>query len=66
MAKLLKKDPHIIELEYRQEKGDPDYGSCMWAVFLFDIERYDMRLCRIAGITPMDGFRRRRARVFFI
>ena len=49
MAKLLKKDPHIIELEYRQEKGDPDYGSCMWAVFLFDIERYDMLIMSDCG-----------------
>lgn len=32
--------PHILRLTYRQEKTDPDYGSCMWAFFDFDIEKW--------------------------
>ena len=29
MAKVELKKPSIITLEFRQEKGDKDYGSCM-------------------------------------
>lgn len=32
--------PHIVRLTYRQQQDDPDYGSCMWAFFDFDTEKW--------------------------
>ena len=32
--------PRIVRIAYHQEKGDKDYGSCMWAYFDFDLDRY--------------------------
>ena len=28
--------PDILRLIYRQDKDDPNYGSCLWAIFDFD------------------------------
>lgn len=36
--------PQILSLMYRQEKGDPDYGSCMWARFYLDLNNYTMTI----------------------
>lgn len=36
--------PQIITLMYRQEKGDPDYGSCLWARFNLDLTNYTMTI----------------------
>lgn len=36
--------PQILSLLYRQEKGDPDYGSCMWARFYLDLNNYTMAI----------------------
>lgn len=36
--------PNIISLLYRQEKGDPDYGSCLWARFYLDLNNYTMTI----------------------
>lgn len=36
--------PRVVQLSYRQEKGDPDYGSCMWARFYLDLENYTMSI----------------------
>ena len=36
--------PKIISLLYKQEKGDPDYGSCMWARFYLDLNNYTMTI----------------------
>ena len=33
-------NPNILTLEYRQEKTDKDYGSCLWARFMFNLDRY--------------------------
>lgn len=41
--------PRIVTLELRQEKTDPDYGSCMWAVFNFDLDRYDLHISSDCG-----------------
>lgn len=34
--------PCEVQLTYKQEKGDPDYGSCMWARFYLDLKNYTM------------------------
>ena len=36
--------PKIISLLYKQEKTDKDYGSCLWARFLFDTENYSLHI----------------------
>lgn len=36
--------PRIISLLYKQEKGDPDYGSCLWARFYMDLNNYTMTI----------------------
>lgn len=36
--------PEIIALLYRQEKTDPDYGSCLWARFYLDTKNYTMSI----------------------
>lgn len=32
----------LLILEYRQERGDPDYGSCLWARFYFNLDKYEL------------------------
>lgn len=34
--------PAIRQFKYRQEKTDPDYGTCMWATFNLDTESYTL------------------------
>lgn len=41
--------PKIIRFTYRQEKGDPGYGSCMWAHFDFDTEHYNLSIASDCG-----------------
>lgn len=36
--------PEIITVSYHQRKGDPDYGSCLWARFNFDTKRYHLSI----------------------
>lgn len=41
--------PKIIRFTYRQEKGDPGYGSCVWANFDFDTENYNLSISSDCG-----------------
>ena len=36
--------PTIRQFEYRQEKGDKDYGSCLWAIFNLDTKNYTLSI----------------------
>lgn len=36
--------PRIVRIAYHQEKGDPHYGSCLWAYFDFDLDRYMLNI----------------------
>lgn len=36
--------PTIRQFEYRQEKGDPYYGSCLWAIFNLDTKNYTLSI----------------------
>lgn len=49
MAKVSTRTPPIVSLYFCQEPGDPDYGSCLWAVFNFDLERYEMSITSDCG-----------------
>lgn len=55
--------PNIIRFTYHQEKGDPGYGSCVWAHFDFDVDNYDLSIHSDCGsygygwcITPSEPF----------
>lgn len=41
--------PNMLILEYRQEKGDKDYGSCLWARFAFNLDRYELSITSDCG-----------------
>lgn len=42
-------NPRILTLEYRQEKGDEGYGSCLWARFMFNLDRYELSITSDCG-----------------
>lgn len=44
MATVEKKELKTLILEFRQEQTDDDYGSCLWARFLFDLDNYDLHI----------------------
>ncbi len=41
--------PEILCLEFKQEKGDKYYGSCLWARFYFNLERYELMIVSDCG-----------------
>lgn len=41
--------PRMFILEYRQEKGDKDYGLCLWARFAFNLDRYELSITSDCG-----------------
>ena len=36
--------PNIVRISYHQEQGDPHYGSCMWAYYDFDLDKYMLNI----------------------
>lgn len=42
MAKIKRVEPEMMVLEFRQEQEDEDYGTCLWARFVFNLEKYDL------------------------
>lgn len=44
MPKIEVKEPKMVIFEFRQEKDDEDYGTCMWARFYFDLVNYTMTI----------------------
>ena len=44
MPYVVVENPEIITISYRQTKGDPDYGSCLWARFNFDTKHYHLSI----------------------
>ena len=36
--------PNIVRIAYHQESGDPHYGSCLWAYYDFDLDRYMLNI----------------------
>ena len=41
--------PNMLILEYRQDKEDKDYGSCLWARFMFNLDRYELSITSDCG-----------------
>jgi len=44
MSKVNVYHPYATRISYHQEKGDPDYGACLWADFDFDSEEYTLKI----------------------
>lgn len=40
---------NILTLEYRQQTGDEFYGSCLWARFYFNLDRYELFIMSDCG-----------------
>ena len=36
--------PNIVRVSYHQEQGDPYYGSCLWAYYDFDLDKYMLNI----------------------
>lgn len=63
MATVTNSTPNVICLEYRQEKSDGDYGSCLWSRFYFDCDNYSLFIDSDCGnywykwcVTPAETF----------
>lgn len=41
--------PHIRQFMFRQERGDPDFGSCLWASFILDTKNYTLHIASDCG-----------------
>lgn len=44
MPKVTNETPKIVTLLFKQEQSDPDYGSCLWARFNFDLKNYHLSI----------------------
>jgi len=42
--KVTVEKPEVITLLFKQEKSDPDYGSCLWARFYIDTKNYTLSI----------------------
>lgn len=49
MAKVKTSKTELVTVEFRQAKGDPDYGSCMWATFYLDLDAYNLMIMSDCG-----------------
>ena len=49
MAKVKETTVRVVRIEYKQEREDADYGSCMWATFDFDLEKYSLAIMSDCG-----------------
>lgn len=47
--KVIEIKPNMLILEYIQDKEDKDYGSCLWARFNFNLDRYDLTITSDCG-----------------
>lgn len=41
--------PKILRITYRQDKGDEDYCSCLWAWFDIDVENWNLSISSDCG-----------------
>lgn len=64
-------NPRMLILECRQEEADEDYGSCLWADFYFNLDKYDLTILSDIGnygyaywsATPSESFLELMARI---
>ena len=70
MAKVTQENRNLLILRYTQNQGDEDYGTCMWADFLFDLDEYQLNINSDCGSysygwvsTPTESFLKLMARI---
>jgi len=70
MSKIAKEKRNIVTLSFRQENDDPDYGTCLWADFYFDLDAYTLTIASDCGnyaygwtITPSEPFLKLMSRI---
>lgn len=63
MAEVNGVDYNVKVVEFRQEQGDFNYGSCLWARFYFDLDNYCLMINSDCGnwmykwfVTPSEPF----------
>lgn len=44
MAKITETKPNIRQWQFKQEKSDSDYGTCLWATFTLDCGNYTLMI----------------------
>lgn len=44
MPVIFVEKPEIVTIQFRQNRGDKDYGSCLWARFNFDLKHYALSI----------------------
>lgn len=49
MGKVCITIPNTLIFEFHQEKGDKDYGSCLWARFYLDLDNYSLLISSDCG-----------------
>ena len=49
--KIKVEKPNIVRISYYQEQDDPHYGSCLWAYYDFDLDKYQAEM-----ISEAEGF----------
>ena len=49
MATINEITPNIRQFTFRQERDDPDFGSCMWASFILDCKNYTLQIASDCG-----------------
>ena len=47
--KIEVQDTRIVRVAYHQEPGDDHYGSCLWAYYDFDLDKYMLNIQSDAG-----------------
>lgn len=68
--KIETQKPNVVRLAYHQEKSDPNYGSCLWAYFDFDLDLYMLNVQSDCGnaayrwhASPAESFLRLMSRI---
>ena len=56
MPTLTIKTPQVITLCFRQDKEDPDFGTCLWADFNIDLEKYNLSIASDCGDFMYSGW----------
>lgn len=47
--KITEISPNLKQYMFRQEKGDEDYGSCLWAIFSLDLSNFSLSIVSDCG-----------------
>lgn len=57
--------PNIVRIKYHQEPDDPNYGSCMWAFYDFDLDEYILNIQSDCGDASYGWVKTPKSESFF-